>query len=201
MIPVVLASASPRRKELLEQIGVSFTIFPAQGEELITKETPWEVVTELSRQKAMEVADRTEAPAVVIGADTVVALDHRILGKPADEEEACRMIGMLQGNTHTVYTGVTVIAKGENPMEFSFYEQTKVTMFPMSDEEIQAYVATKEPMDKAGAYGIQGVFAVFIKQLEGDYNNVVGLPVARLYQECRKRGIFLCPIWPEKKIV
>lgn len=205
MSRIVLASASPRRKELLEQIGLEFEICPAKGEEVITSIVPEEVVQELSRQKAEEVAAMvssykekheelmTPQELIVIGADTVVAMDGSILGKPVDEEDAARMLTMLSGKTHSVYTGVTLVVVDENNRagELSFYEKTDVTMCPMTAEEIQWYVDTKEPMDKAGAYGIQGKCAIFVKEIKGDYNNVVGLPVSHLYQELKRLGINL----------
>ncbi len=191
MSRIILASASPRRKELLEQIGIVFEIQPAKGEETITAVAPDEVVRELACQKASEIFDRVKEPAVVIGADTIVAMDRQILGKPENEEDAFRMLRLLQGNTHSVYTGVCVMSKGVPEKKITFYEQTKVTMFPMSEREIRDYVASGEPMDKAGAYGIQGSCAAFIKEIHGDYNNVVGLPIARLYQECKNQGIAL----------
>ena len=205
MRQIILASASPRRKELLEQIGLEFEICPAKGEEIITSTVPEEVVQELSRQKAEEVAAMvssykekheelmTPQELIVIGADTVVAMDNQILGKPKDEEDAVRMLTMLSGNTHSVYTGVTIVVVDEKNRagEISFYEKTDVTMCPMSTEEIQWYVGTGEPMDKAGAYGIQGKCAIFVNEIKGDYNNVVGLPVSHLYQELKRLGIDL----------
>ena len=189
----ILASASPRRKELLEQIGLKFEIIPACGEEVIQYEKPEEVVMDLSRQKAEEIAKkRTEItiPEVIIGADTVVAYQDTILGKPKDKEDAYRMISLLQGNSHKVYTGVTLILRsGENATVHSFFEETKVTMYPMSEAEREWYINTKEPFDKAGGYGIQGKCAIFIEKISGDYNNVVGLPVARIYQELLKLGV------------
>ena len=189
----ILASASPRRKELLEQIGLKFEIIPACGEEVIQYEKPEEVVMDLSRQKAEEIAKkRTEItiPEVIIGADTVVAYKDTILGKPKDREDAYRMISLLQGNSHKVYTGVTLILRsGEETTVHSFFEETKVTMYPMSEEEREWYIDTKEPFDKAGGYGIQGKCAIFIEKISGDYNNVVGLPVARIYQELLKLGV------------
>lgn len=189
----ILASASPRRKELLEQIGLAFEIIPACGEEIMHYEKPEEVVMDLSRQKAEEIAgNRTEktTPELIIGADTVVAYEGKILGKPKDEADAYDMISMLQGNSHKVYTGVTLLlCEGDKVKAHSFYEETEVTMYPMTKEEREWYVGTKEPMDKAGGYGIQGRCAVFIEKIHGDYNNVVGLPVARIYQELLKLGI------------
>lgn len=188
---LILASASPRRRELLQQIQMEFTVLPAKGEEKITKKLPQEVVMELSRQKALEVAGCPEVrreDALVLGADTVVVYQGRILGKPKDEQEALSMLKTLSGNTHEVYTGVTLldVQTGEKN---SFFERTAVTMYPVSEKEIRAYIATGEPMDKAGAYGIQGIGAKFIRSIEGDYNNVVGLPVGRIYQEIKGKYI------------
>lgn len=202
MSQIILASASPRRKALLEQIGMEFEICPAKGEEVITESRPDAVVSELSRQKAEEVAAgvltyneqhpdlATPQDILVIGADTVVAYGDEILGKPKDEEDAGRMLTLLQGKTHSVYTGITLvfIDKSGRTGEYCFFEKTDVTMYPMDEDEINRYIATGEPMDKAGSYGIQGRCAIYIKQIEGDYNNVVGLPVARLYQELRRVG-------------
>lgn len=208
---IILASASPRRRELLEQIGLNFEICPAKGEEIITKEVPEEVVMELASQKAREVAGMVKAyeedhaelmtpqDILVIGADTVVACGaegavgdrQSILGKPRDEEDAFRMLSGLQGKVHSVYTGVSLIfldASGKAG-EHTFYEKTDVTMRAMDEEEIRRYIATGEPMDKAGAYGIQGKCAIYIDKIDGDYNNVVGLPVAAIYRELKKLGI------------
>lgn len=184
MNKIILASASPRRKELLEQIGLPFTVAVSSVEEVITKTVPQEVVMELSAQKAMDVKKQQKEDCIVIGADTIVVYDDgnggNILGKPKSEEEAFEMLNRLQGNVHQVYTGVT-LCFGEEVM--SFYECTKVYVYEMTKEQIQEYIKTGEPMDKAGAYGIQGRFAAFVKGIEGDYNNVVGLPVGRVYQE------------------
>lgn len=203
MSRIILASASPRRKELLEQIGLEFEICPAKGEEVITKTIPEEVVMELSKQKAEEIAFlvttynenhkdiTTPTDILIIGADTVVAYDGHILGKPKDEADAKRMLLMLSGNTHSVYTGVTLclIDKNGRVGEVVFYEKTDVTMFPITEEEVDRYVATGEPMDKAGSYAIQGKSAIFIEKIEGDYNNVVGLPITRIYQKLKDIGI------------
>ena len=185
MKQIILASASPRRKELLEQIGLSFQIEPARGEEHITSVIPREVVEELSYQKAMEVAElHRDEDALILGADTIVVYDNQIMGKPADEEEAKAMLRQLSGKTHCVFTGVTaVLWENKEKTVRTFSEKTEVTFYPMSEEEIMFYVKTREPMDKAGAYGIQGIGAKYIQAICGDYNNVVGLPVARLYQE------------------
>ena len=180
----ILASASPRRRELLAQVGAEFEIIPAKGEEVITSSQPKEVVLELSAQKAAEVAGHLQREeAVILGADTVVVYEGQILGKPRDEEEAERMLSMLCGNTHSVYTGVTVIRIQDGQTQrYSFYEETKVPMYPMDREQILSYIRTGEPMDKAGAYGIQGKGALFVEKINGDYNNVVGLPVAKVFQ-------------------
>ncbi len=200
---IILASASPRRKELLEQIGLEFEICPAKGEEIISKSRPEEVVMELSAQKAKEVASMVKAyesgheelmtpqDILVIGADTIVACDELILGKPVDEADARRMLALLSGRKHAVYTGVTFVFLDQNGRAgaYTFYEKTVVTMKQLTETEIERYVATGEPMDKAGAYGIQGKCAVYIEGIEGDYNNVVGLPVARIYKELQSLGI------------
>lgn len=188
---VILASASPRRKELLERMGIKFAVIPAKGEERITKNDPGEIVEELAMQKAAEVAASREE-AVVIGSDTVVVLDGKILGKPKDEEEAQRMLTSLQGRTHQVYTGVAVIEKTEGKERTClFHESSDVTFYPMSAEEIRKYIRTKDCFDKAGGYGIQGEFCVYVKGICGDYNNIVGFPVSRFFQEMKKQGFCL----------
>lgn len=183
---MILASGSPRRKELLQMLEVPFEVLVSDTEEVITKNEPAEVTKELSYQKAIAVAGQVEE-GIIIGADTVVSIDGKILGKPADKEEAREMIYKLQGKSHMVYTGVTVIAKSDDMVSASsFAEGTKVNVAPMTENEIEAYISTEEPYDKAGAYGIQGLFGKFIEGIEGDYFNVVGLPVHRLYEELKK---------------
>ena len=187
---IILASASPRRRELLDQIGVVFEVCPSSAKEVMTSSLPQEVVQDLSRCKGQEVFEKTSGDVLVIGADTVVAFQDSILGKPADESMARDMLRRLQGRRHQVYTGVTLFIRQDGAkIQKSFYEKTEVVFYPMSEEEIDAYVKTKEPMDKAGAYGIQGRSAVFVEKIDGDYNNVVGLPLARLYQELKQLGI------------
>lgn len=198
---IILASASPRRRELLTQIGLDFDVVVSETEEKITSTEPAKVVEELSAQKAEAVwgwmhlqtdADSAEKIAatqdyIVIGADTVVACDGKILGKPGTVENAVAMLRMLQGREHEVYTGVTILSsKNGEQRKLTFHERTVVHFSPMSEEEIREYVATGDPMDKAGAYGIQGFCARYISGIEGDYNNVVGLPVGRVYQELRR---------------
>ncbi|MGL6217444.1 MAG: Maf family protein, partial [Lacrimispora sphenoides] len=142
---------------------------------------------ELSRQKAKDVASRMQPGTYVIGADTVVAAGGEILGKPISHEDAYRMISLIEGRTHQVYTGVTLVYCGDRGNKVrTFVEKTDVHLYPMTDGEIRAYADSADPMDKAGAYGIQGTFAAFIKGIDGDYNNVVGLPVGRVYQEIKQ---------------
>ena len=179
----VLASASPRRRELLTQIGIPFRICLSKKEEESSQKKPGDIVKELSYTKAKDVFDQGNLDAVVFGADTIVVYDEQVLGKPKDEEDAYKMIKMLQGKTHQVYTGVSVIWRQVNSIQVcSFYAVTDVELQGMSEEEIRAYIATNEPYDKAGGYAIQGYFARYVKQIQGDYNNVVGLPGGELYQ-------------------
>ena len=195
MSKIILASASPRRKELLAKAGISFTVIPAAGEEKRTSENPGEAVQQLARDKAEWVAQslaECEEGTLVIGSDTIVVFENRILGKPKDRRDAAETLEKLQGNTHQVYTGVTVLErKAGKWVEHTFFESTDVTFYPVSREEIQDYIATGEPMDKAGSYGLQGLFGIYVKGICGDYNNVVGLPVARLFHEMKKSGINL----------
>ena len=190
---LILASTSPRRREILAQVGAEFEVIPAKGEELLTSTEPKEAVLQLSCQKAEETAGRLSGDAgniVVLGADTIVSLDGAILGKPKDKKDAVRMLGLLNGREHSVFTGVTMIVRGDGKEQIiSFYEETRVFMYPMTKEQIQAYTETGEPLDKAGAYGIQGKCAVYIEKIVGDYYNVVGLPVAAIYQNLEKSGI------------
>lgn len=187
---LILASASPRRKELLEKIGLPFTVQPAKGEERITQKSPADVVMELSRQKAEEVAAQQTGPCIILGADTIVAKGEEIMGKPRDVAEAKRMLRCIADDCHQVYTGVTLIRTGAHPQSVTFQEKTDVCLYPISDAEADAYIASGDPMDKAGAYGIQGDFAIYVKRIVGDYYNVVGLPIGRVYQEL-KRMLFV----------
>lgn len=176
---IILASASPRRKQLLEMLGVKgLKIIPPQGEEHIApEETPIGAVIALSRAKALEVAELTGGNDLVIAADTIVSIDNKILGKPADERDAEMMLALLSGREHTVYTGVTVVKNGE---VLTGHEKTAVKFREISPEEISAYVSTGEPMDKAGAYGAQGIGSLFVEGIQGDFFNVMGLPLCRL---------------------
>ena len=212
-VRLVLASASPRRRELLSQIGLEFTVMPSKKEENAKATEAGALVQELSRQKAVDIweqlsggqgqnpdadqeqiAEETQEPnlngkrqpeLLVIGADTVVCCEGKILGKPHSREAAAEMLTALQGRSHEVYTGVTLYSQSET---VSFFECTQVEFYPMTEVEISEYIDSKEPMDKAGAYGIQGLGARFVKGIRGDYNNVVGLPVGRLYQELKSHG-------------
>ena len=183
---LILASASPRRKELLEKIGLPFTIQPAKGEERITQKSPAAVVMELSRQKAEEIAAAQTGECIILGADTIVAKGEEIMGKPKDAADAKRMLKSIADNCHQVYTGVTLIRTGAHPQSVTFQEKTDVFLYPISDAELDAYIASGDPMDKAGAYGIQGNFAIYVKGIAGDYYNVVGLPIGRVYQELKR---------------
>lgn len=212
---LVLASASPRRQELLRSAGISFAVQPANIDETpLSGESPGHCAERLAREKALAVAAIRPQDSV-LGADTIVVVDEIILGKPIDADDAFRMLRMLSGRVHRVITGVCLITPAvscqlpvasENVMGIeeisgntphaqteskelrTASETTLVTMSEISDEEIRAYVATGEPMDKAGAYAIQGRASRWIPQIEGDYSNVVGLPVALVYRMLRDRG-------------
>lgn len=194
MRKIILASASPRRRELLAEAGVIFQVCAGCGEEHITSDEPGKVVEELSHQKAMDVAMKFEMEegTIIIGADTIVSYENKILGKPSDENEAFKTLQMLQNATHQVYTGVTVLLKKSDEWEeISFSECTDVSFYPVSDKEIKDYIQSGEPMDKAGSYGIQGSFGAYVKEIHGEYTNVVGLPIGRLFYEMREHGIDL----------
>lgn len=199
---MILASGSPRRKEILSLAGIEFDVRKTETEEKTTKTIPAEIVCELSRKKACEAASKVLAEVtkeeflLILGADTMVSLGKgakaEILGKPADEKAACAMIRKFQGRTHYVYTGVTVLVYQKKGNKFEpanticFAEETEVSVCQMTEEEIWDYVSRGESLDKAGAYGIQGSFAPYIRGIQGDYYNVVGLPLSRLYQEIKE---------------
>ena len=175
---IVLASQSPRRRELLERLGLPFrTLVPDIDERMDRPLPPAELVAVISAEKARAAQALAGPEAIVIAADTVVALDGAVLGKPAGEADAARMLSALAGRTHHVYTGLTVL-RGERVRTVS--EETAVTFRPLTEREITAYVRTGEPLDKAGAYGIQGYGALLVEGIQGDYYNVMGLPVCRL---------------------
>ena len=180
---IILASASPRRRELLAQAGFEFEVVTSDVDEVIDPSlTPDKLVMSLARQKAQAVA-QNRADCAVIGSDTVVVLDGKVLGKPRDEADAVRMLESLSGRKHEVYTGVCIAFAGET---HCFFERTSVNFCELDGEQIKAYVATGEPMDKAGAYGIQGKGCVLVEGIEGDYFNVVGFPVSRFCREYKK---------------
>ncbi len=222
---IILASASPRRKELLGHIFPEFTIIPAKGEEHAVFHTPDQYVQDLAVHKAREIADmhfhtvtsyavplRDIAPdslTMIIGADTIVYAQGQLLGKPADPEEAFEMLSLLSGKAHKVFTGVAFLflrcvsenAEKREPIfelvaEHAFSEETEVFVDALTKNEIDAYIASSDPFDKAGGYGIQGLFSKHITKIRGDYFNVVGLPVSRIYRELR--GILpqlFCPLY------
>ena len=213
-VRLVLASASPRRRELLSQIGLEFTVMPSTKEENAKTTEAGALVQELSRQKAVDIweqlsggqgqnpdadqeqiAEETQEPnlngkrqpeLLVIGADTVVCCEGKILGKPHSREAAAEMLTALQGRSHEVYTGVTLYSQSET---VTFFECTQVEFYPMTEVEISEYIDSKEPMDKAGAYGIQGAAAKFVTRVEGCFFNVMGLPVSRLYGLLQTLGL------------
>ncbi len=190
---IVLASGSPRRKEILTQVGASYEVIVSDCDESTTKTEPAELVKELSYRKAEAVAVGLCGPVIVIGADTVVSYDGSILGKPKDRSDAKRMISMLADDIHQVYTGVSLIIKEETgeSRTISFAECSEVEVDAMTDRQIEEYLDTKEGGDKAGSYAVQGIFAVHIKGIRGDYFNIVGLPVAGIYKRLYENGIDL----------
>ena len=185
---IVLASSSPRRKELMEMLRLpNLVILPARGEEIPPEHTgPEELVMALSAAKAREVAGRCAPEDLVIGADTIVWVDGRPFGKPRDPDHAAAMLHRLSGDSHEVYTGVTVLHCGR---ELSQCERSLVRFRPLEEEEIARYIATGEPMDKAGAYGAQGLGALFVERIEGDFFNVMGLPLCRLGKMLKEQGV------------
>jgi septum formation protein len=190
---LILASTSPRRRELLSLLGLPVEVIGSRYDEALIDPSgmaPPEYVMQLARGKAEEVAGRMDGDALVIGADTTVVLDGQFLNKPADAADARRMLRALSGRTHEVYTGLCLIRGGTLITDFA---RTEVVFDALSDEVIAAYVATGEPLDKAGAYGIQGKALSFIPQIHGDYFNVVGLP---LFLLCRMLGEFGVSVWP-----
>lgn len=187
---VILASASPRRQELLRKITEDFIVCPSGAEELVPPGfSPKQTVEYLAQLKAKDIADRYPHD-LVIGADTIVAVDDKILGKPHSRQECMEMLAALSGRSHSVYTGVVVAAKGEITC---FVQESRVSFYPLTQQEMEAYADSEEPYDKAGAYGIQGQGALFVEKIDGDYFNIMGLPVSALYRHLKKRG-FSFPI-------
>lgn len=186
---IILASGSPRRRELLEMLGLEFEIRPARGGEHPPEHAgPEETVLALSAAKAEEAAELSAPENVIIAADTIVWLDGELLGKPRDEDDAARMLRALSGREHEVWTGVTLIRGKER---LAGAERTFVKFRDLSQEEIAHYIATGEPMDKAGAYGAQGYASLFVEGIRGDFFNVMGLPLCRLGQMLAKMGVKL----------
>lgn len=182
----IVASASPRRREILQNAGYTFDVIPSDADETITESlTPEQTVCELSERKALAVLKENE-DAVVFGCDTVVALDDKILGKPENKQDAKRMLRLLSGRVHTVSTGVCVADKNR---VVSFADTTQVEFYPLSEETIESYIATGESFDKAGAYGIQGFGSVLVKRIEGDYFSVMGLPISRTARVLNEFGV------------
>ncbi len=190
---IILASASPRRQELLKQIFNDFTVHTSSCEENATLDSPAGYVMELASQKALDVAGHylnSDNESLIIGADTIVFSEGTVLGKPSGKDEAYRMIKSLSGKTHEVYTGISLVHIKEcKKTVYSSYECTKVNVKELSEEEITSYISTSEPYDKAGSYGIQGLFCRHISGIEGDYFNVVGLPVHLLYEELKNHNL------------
>lgn len=183
MKKIILASNSPRRKELLTQVGIEFEVISADIDEISEYMKASDVVCDLSQKKAKAVYNANPGR-IVLAADTVVALDDEILGKPIDSADALHMLRRLSGRSHQVYTGVTIIEENGNVK--TFYKCTEVEMYNNDDNTLMSYILTGEPMDKAGAYGIQGIGAMLVRGINGDYNNVVGLPISAVYRELKK---------------
>ncbi|MDD5900095.1 MAG: Maf family protein [Lachnospiraceae bacterium] len=190
---IILASGSPRRREILTQIGAEYEVVVSDCDETTSCTEPSELVKELSNKKAAAVAESVQGPAVIIGADTVVAYDKVILGKPKDRADAKRMLTLLSGQIHQVYTGVSLMIKEENGEEriIIFDECSEVEVETLTDRQTEEYLNTEEGTDKAGSYAVQGIFAAHIKGIKGDYYNIVGLPVAGIYRRLYEIGIDL----------
>ncbi|WP_462412378.1 Maf family protein [Neobacillus sp. Marseille-QA0830] len=185
---LILASSSPRRKELLENLRIPFAISSSNVDESFNPDlSPDEVVMELANRKAQAIF-KENPQSYVIGSDTIVVADGQFLGKPADEAEAFQMLKGLSGSQHEVYTGVSIVSPESSTR---FFEKTEVWFWELTDEEIRSYVNSGEPLDKAGAYGIQGLGSMLVQKISGDYFAVVGLPVARTLRELRRLGFQL----------
>lgn len=195
MYHIILASESPRRSEIMKTMGISFEVIASNAKEIITEKEPGKIVEELAALKATNIAKKLEdmqnsRDNIIIGADTMVFYNGQALGKPKDKEDAYLMLQMLSGHEHEVYTGVCIIIRKEGKSKkILFPVCTKVFVQNLSREEIEAYIETGEPMDKAGAYGIQGKFGIHISSITGDYYNVMGLPIAQIYQTLLENGI------------
>jgi septum formation protein len=197
MYRIILASESPRRKEIMETMGITYETMASNVEEVVAETDPAAMVQALAALKTNHIAAKLEQAEaisedrIIIGADTMVFYEEHALGKPKDEADAVRILQMLSNHTHEVYTGVSIIIKNKNGnnRSLSFAACTKVTVQPLTLEQIKDYVASGEPMDKAGAYAIQGRFGIYIKEINGDYYNVVGFPIAKIYETLLNCGI------------
>ena len=197
MYQIILASESPRRKEIMETMGIPYIVLTGNVEEVAQETVPAELVQALARLKTDAISSKLSMQSderkdlIIIGADTMVFYMEHALGKPKDEADAVRILQMLSNDVHEVYTGVSIIIRNMEGIEdnFSFAVSTKVVVQAMTTEQIMSYVATGEPMDKAGAYAIQGKFGIYIKEIVGDYYNVVGFPIAKIYEMLLLRGI------------
>ena len=179
-----LVSKSPRRKEILEMVGIEFEVTLAEVEENAEANTPSEYVQKVAMKKGIDAVEKYPND-VILTADTIVVSNNTILEKPKNKEDAYQMIKQLQGNSHIVYTGVYIGCKNQN-IYYNFFEATKVHVVPMSESEINQYISTKEPYHKAGAYAIQGIFGKYIERIEGDYFNVMGLPICSINEKLKK---------------
>lgn len=195
MYQIILASESPRRKEIMRTMGIPFTAVSADVLEETKETEPAPLVQALAKLKTEAVEQKLTLPEeqdyIIIGADTMVFYQNQALGKPKDEADAFRMLQLLSDDTHEVYTGVNLLIHKANGSKesISFAVGTKVVVQPLTEEQIRDYIATGEPMDKAGAYAIQGAFGIYIKEIIGDYYNVVGFPIAKIYEVLLNRGI------------
>jgi septum formation protein len=194
MFRIILASESPRRKEIMETMGIPFLSVPSNVEEVVEEKEPAEMVMALAAKKVRHVAGHLpeeKEDRIIIGADTMVFYKDHALGKPKDKEDAARMLRMLSDSVHEVFTGVHIIIRrnGYKDSEISFAVCTSVTVQPLTTEQIEDYITTGEPMDKAGAYAIQGKFGIHIREISGDYYNIVGFPIAQIYAKLLEQGI------------
>jgi len=196
MHQVILASGSPRRKEIMELMGIPYKVVTEDVEEITQETNPSDMVQALAKLKSVAVASKLEKAGqydklIIISADTMVFYQDHALGKPKNEEDAFHMLQMLSDDVHEVYTGVSIVILDKSLLQenLSFAVGTKVYVHPLTKEQILDYIATGEPMDKAGAYAIQGQFGIYIKEIVGDYYNVVGFPIAKIYDTLMKKGI------------
>ncbi len=190
MEKIILASSSPRRIEILKNLGIAFDIVPSNYEEVLVNKLPEDLVCYLAKNKALEVSSRVDVKSLILAADTMVFVDKKPLGKPHTNDAAYNMLRSLSGRKHEVITGICLLSGKLNKIHID-YEVTNVFFKELSDEEIWSYIGTGEPLDKAGAYGIQGFGGLFVRRIEGCYFNVVGLPINKLYNGLREMGVNL----------